>query len=113
MSSDNVVEFTSEGPSNNSSSHKEAEELHELMMENSAKIKHVMIAFDSPSEFMKRLVTMELWGLTLNKEPVTRVMESTKDAIKNWKPPDKIVYKTPDLKEETNLEFSRQSIIHS
>jgi len=89
----------SEGISNESSSQKELEEL-ESVTENGAKIERLLIVFDSPSEFFKRLVAMELWGFTLNEDPVSRVMESMKDTIKNWQPSDKMQYKMPDLKDE-------------
>jgi len=72
----------------------------EKVTKNGAKIERMLTVFDSPSEFFKRLVAMELWGFTLNEDPVSRVMESMKDTIKNWQPSDKMQCKMPDLTDE-------------
>jgi len=94
-----AVKGMSEGISNESSSQKELEEP-ESAAENGAKTERMLTVFDSPSEFFKRLVPMELWGFTLNEDPVSRMMESMKGTIKNWQPSDKMQYKMPDLKDK-------------
>jgi len=85
------------------SSEKEAsvQKLDGLSTENKALVARLLAVYDSPSEFMKCICAVELWGISMSKDPVARVMASCKDIIATWNPTDKKAKvnlpKVPDL----------------
>jgi len=76
--------------------------LEKIIEENKAVMARHLAIFNSPSEFMKCMVAIELWGMAMNKDAVAYAIEISKDEIeswdmKAWKPKQNNLPKVPEL----------------